>query len=385
MMRSASSLVGRGRAIQLVRPTSYVCRQCRAIQISSSPGIERPHLGGDAFGTSIDPSKDIADARFEVLGTPYSLLLVSLSASQRLFTRRGTLVAVSGKAQNAQSTLSLLSPFMRSLTGAPFLYQRISSTTPLTALISTKSPTTTFTILNLDGTTDWMVAQRSALLAWTGHALDVTPRVRRELPFAHWGSSELTGRGLAALSAPGHIYQVTLKEGEELVAQPSNVVAYTITKHPPQPFRFKSVGSGIRFQVPSATTWLENVKFMQAWRKTTSYKWLAQLLFDLRTMTRRVIWGDRLFLQFGGPMTILMSSRGARIRDVLTNADVNEIADAPAGSAAAAVEAATSPKPKEEPQKTADPAAVKINVASVGKDGKAQFADAQNLKDFEKK
>jgi hypothetical protein len=40
------------------------------------------------------------DARFEVLGAPYSLLSVSLSASQKLYTRRGTLVGVSGKAEN---------------------------------------------------------------------------------------------------------------------------------------------------------------------------------------------------------------------------------------------------------------------------------------------
>ena len=40
------------------------------------------------------------DARFEVLGAPYSLLSVSLSASQQLYTRRGTLVGVSGKAEN---------------------------------------------------------------------------------------------------------------------------------------------------------------------------------------------------------------------------------------------------------------------------------------------
>ena len=41
-----------------------------------------------------------ADARFDVIGAPYSLLSVSLSASQNLFTRRGTLVGLSGKADN---------------------------------------------------------------------------------------------------------------------------------------------------------------------------------------------------------------------------------------------------------------------------------------------
>ncbi|KAI1378055.1 mitochondrial biogenesis AIM24-domain-containing protein [Hypoxylon crocopeplum] len=380
-MRGASLLARRGRAGQLTSRTSYICRQCRAIQISSPPTTESPRLGGDAFGTSIDASKDVADARFEVLGTPYSLLSVSLSASQRLYTRRGTLVAVSGKAQNASSTLSLLSPFTRAVTGVPFLYQRITSTTPLTALISTKSPTTTFSVLHLDGTTDWMVAQRSALLAWSGHSLTVTPRIQYRLPVAHWGSSELTGRGLAALSAPGYIYQLTLAEGEDLVVHPANVVAYTVTKNPPLPFRFKS--AGIRFQVPSITTWFGDNEFLRNIRKTETYKFLSRLLFRLRTTARRTIWGDRLFLQFRGPMTILMSSRGSRISDVLTGADVNELADAPAGAVPAAVELATKPKPDLVP-KTRDVAAVKINVASVGPDGKVSFADANNLKDFEK-
>lgn len=42
------------------------------------------------------------DARFEVLGSPYSLLSVTLSPSQQLFTRRGTLVGVAGKAENVR-------------------------------------------------------------------------------------------------------------------------------------------------------------------------------------------------------------------------------------------------------------------------------------------
>lgn len=122
-MHSARTLVRRGRVTQLTGPSSYICRQCRTIQISSSPTTESPRLGGDAFGAPLDTSKNVAgkrrpaglmardadegflDAKFEVLGTPYSLLSVSLSASQRLYTRRGTLVAVSGKAQNVRMPL----------------------------------------------------------------------------------------------------------------------------------------------------------------------------------------------------------------------------------------------------------------------------------------
>ncbi|KAK8088514.1 altered inheritance 24 [Apiospora hydei] len=381
-MRTASALIRRGRASQLAGQSSHICRQCRAIQISSSPTTDSPRLGGDAFGASLDTSRDVPDARFEVLGTPCSLLSVSLAASQRLYTRRGTLVAVSGKAQNAQSTLSLLSPLSRAATGVPFLYQRITSTSPITALIATKSPTTTFTVLHLDGTTDWMVAQRSALLAWTGHTLQVTPRIQYRLPLANWGSSELTGRGLAALSAPGHTYQLTLAEGEEFVAHPSNVVAYTITRNPPLPFRFKS--TGITFQIPSVTNWLGNTKFFRTMRQTDWYKLMSRVLFSMRTTARRTIWGDRLFLQFKGPMTILMSSRGARISDVLTKDDVNEIADSPAGAIPAAVDLATKPKTDTTTMPKRVEPTVKVNVASVGTDGKVHIADATNAENSER-
>ena len=46
------------------------------------------------------------DAKFEVLGSPFSLLSVSLSPSQNLYTRRGSLVAVSGKTENVIKALN---------------------------------------------------------------------------------------------------------------------------------------------------------------------------------------------------------------------------------------------------------------------------------------
>lgn len=272
----------------------------------------------------------------------------------------------------------------------PFLYQRVSSTTPITALIATKSPSTTFTILHLDGTTDWMVGQRNALLAWTGHTLSLSPRIQRGLSMAHWGNTHLTGRGLAALAAPGQTYQVTLGEGEELVLHPSHVVAYSINRNPPQPFRLKS--ASLRLQIPSVPASVSAAagrlvpegfsRFWTAMRDTETYQFVARLLFGLRTAARRSFWGDRLFLQFKGPSTILMSSRGVRVRDALTRDDVNEIADTEAGVVPAAVELATKPKKMIEPQKSTGDQSVAVHVATVGKDGKVSFEDTKDLKEF---
>ncbi|ODA76008.1 hypothetical protein RJ55_08290 [Drechmeria coniospora] len=377
-------LLRTARRVRLQTPT-FVCRKCRAIQISAAPSTDASQgEGGGAFGASVG-ARDMADARFEVLGSPYSLLSVTLSASQTLYTRRGTLVAVAGKAENAQSTLSLLNPTTRALLGVPFLYQRISATSPITALISTKSPTTTFTVLHLDGTTDWMVSQRNALLAWTGHTLSPSSRIQRGLSVAHWGSTHLTGRGLAALSAPGQIYQLTLAKGEEFVAHPGGVVAYAVSRNEPQAFRFKS--SSLRIQVPSLTSWVPSSEFMRNMRKTETYEFLARMLFRLRTAARRTIWGDRLFLRFRGPTTLLLSSRGVRVADVLSNEQVNEIADSPGGALPHALQRAGSEQERKT-QAAAATTAVEtkvgggLHVASVRRDGKVTFEDAKDLKEF---
>ncbi|KAM0552017.1 hypothetical protein ACHAPJ_008127 [Fusarium lateritium] len=388
-MRGQLPLTRAARGLRLRALPSYTCTQCRSIQINAAPSTEAPRVGGDAFGAL--ETRDPADARFEVLGSPYSLLSVTLSASQKLYTRRGTLVAVAGKPDSAQSTLSILNPITRAFLGVPFLYQRISATTPITALISTKSPTTTFTVLHLDGTTDWMVSQRNALLAWTGHTLAPSARIQSGLTLAHWGNTLLTGRGLAALSAPGQIYELTLKDGEEFVAHPGSVVAYSINRYPPQPFRFKS--NSLRLQVPSLSRWISEPEWVKTVRTSEVWKYLARSFYSVRTATRRTIGGDRLFLQFHGPTKILMSSRGVRASDVLTNKQVNEIADVEPGVLAGAVELTNKPKLTDGTetnnaaveavkQEVGDKNVTGIHAATVEKDGKVKFEDNKDLKEF---
>jgi uncharacterized protein (AIM24 family) len=245
-----------------------------------------------------------------VLGTPFSLLSVSLSASQTLFTRRGTLVGLSGKSENTLSTLSFLEPFRRAPVGIPFLYQKVSSTSPVTALISTKSPISSIVTVNLDGRQDWVISQRQALLAWTGHTLSPKPQYNVKLGVANWGNTYITGRGLLALSGSGQIYQIQVKAGESYVAHPryvdglslaawklmtySNVVAYTASTTPPLPYRFKS--SNFRLQVPDLGfgSLVQNVKFFREMSKSATWRALATSYYTVKTWMRRTIYGDRV-------------------------------------------------------------------------------------------
>ena len=310
-----------------------------------------------------------------MLGSPFSLLSASLTASQNLYTRKGTLVGFNGRAESTVSSLSLLGPLRRVVSGIPFIYQRISSTSPFTALIATKSAITSYTVVHLDGRLDWMVAQRNALLAWTGHTLSLQPRINTQMSLAHWGQTQLTGRGLVCLSGKGQIYQVAVKTGEEYVVHPSNVVAYAMMQHAPQPYRFKS--SNIGLQVPSVSSILPDTRFIRTVRESQIWRFFAAFAFTVRTWARRTLWGDRLFLRFEGPANILVQSRGNKITESLTNRDINEMADAPAG----AVQLALNPGSKKTGSSSDDGAAPaappqvppKMSYASVKGDGRVEF------------
>ncbi|KAJ5296074.1 hypothetical protein N7508_010895 [Penicillium antarcticum] len=320
---------------QVVRPLSWTrvipCRQTRYVQIRTAPsGV--PSVNDHLPLANTPSSVESRDARFDVVGAPYSLLSVSLSASQNLYTRRGTLVGLSGKADNVISTLSVLEPFRRAVVGVPFLYQKVSSATPVTALVSVRSPNTSFAVVNVNGSVDWMVAQRRALLAWTGRSLSIKPTINANMSLSHWGSSEVTGRGLIALVGNGQLYSVELKEGEQYIAHPSNVVAYTMSSNPPRPYRFKS--TTLSFQVPglkALPSLFQKAKFVRDMSDSKAYKTTMAWFHKLRTWSRMTIWGDRLFMQFDGPTTILVQSRGPRLNDVLSGDEVNEIAGTPRG------------------------------------------------------
>ncbi|RPA84477.1 hypothetical protein BJ508DRAFT_303931 [Ascobolus immersus RN42] len=267
-----------------------------------------------------------ADVRFEVLGSPHSLLSVSLPASSTLYTRRGTLAGLNGKVENATSTLSMLQPFRRSLLRLPFLYQKITSSSPLTCLVSTNSTVSSFAVVKLDGAVDWIVAQRKAILAWTGESLAIKPRINRQMSFAYMGNSRITGRGLVALVGKGQIFQVILKEGEEYVVHPSNLLAYSNPRIKPKPYRLAS--NILRFQIPKipTPTFISENELVKTVSNSTAWRKISGFTSTLRTWSRRTIWGDRLFLKMEGPISILVQSRAPRVSDILSNRDIEDAA-----------------------------------------------------------
>lgn len=175
----------------LQTPRTYHSTSRQWLQIQAAPSSTNQTFDSEPISASSTatqsslsspaPSSSSPDARFEVLGNTSSLLSITLSASQPLYTRRGTLVSVSGNPENAISTLSSLSPLQRLPLRIPFLYQKVTSTTPAELLVATKAPHTSFAVIHLDGRVDWRVAQRNGVVAWTGHTLGVSASVNAQV------------------------------------------------------------------------------------------------------------------------------------------------------------------------------------------------------------
>ncbi|KAK9235534.1 mitochondrial biogenesis AIM24-domain-containing protein [Lipomyces kononenkoae] len=331
----------------------------RKLHIAQSPSASIP-LSMDVSELIKDVPQISGDGpfpktpKFDVLGTPASLLNIALPASATLFTRRGTLVGVNGELENVTSTLSMLTPTVRALVGIPFLYQKITSTTPLTALITSKSSSvqTTFAVISMDGRVDWTIAQRNALLAWTGSTLTVKPKLVPSLSLSRWGNTVLSGRGEIALVGKGQIYQVTLQdESDEFAVHPAHILAYTSNLPAPTPTPYRLRHSRLklpRLQVPESisqsyralfrslapatsqsTTGVPTParkSFLAELQDTSVVRFLSRTWDRIVMALRTAIWGDELLFKFKGPCTLLIQSRAPRLSDVIPASEMIEAA-----------------------------------------------------------
>ena len=212
-----------------------------------------------------------------------------------------------------------------------------------------------------------------ALLAWTGQTLSLRPTVDYKVSMAYWGHTEVTGRGLVALVGRGSTSEMTIGEGESYVVHPGHVLAYSMNATAPVPYRFKS--TSFRLQIPNLASYLPDTRFFRVMRESETWRTVGRILFILRTWTRRTIWGDRLFLRFQGPTTLLLQTRASKATEVLTSRDISESADLEPGALDKLVK-----KNSDQPNQSTDNVtqsveakAPAMRTASVSRDGKVTF------------
>lgn len=243
---------------------------------------------------------------FQLLGK--SVVKVNLPASAPLHSRRGSLIALKGEIGSASSTLSVLNPLNRLPLGIPFLYQKILSTAPSECYVAAPAKCTC-AILELDGLSDWTIAQRNALLAWSGGSLFLTTVFNRRGSATRWGNTRISGRGQVVLAVSGDSFRLDLSEGEDYIVHSNNILAYTQSSIPTT-FRLRSKPFSFTIPALRLPTFLSNIEFFRVMRKTDTWKGIKTLFWKIRIWSRKSVWGDRQFLHFQGPASVVIQSRG---------------------------------------------------------------------------
>jgi uncharacterized protein (AIM24 family) len=250
--------------------------------------------------------------KFDVIGSPFSLLNASIPAEAILYTRRGTLVGINGDAKNLTSTLSLfnsgfLGTLSRSVGGLPFIYQKLQSSDPFTALIGTQSTATSFAVLELDGRLDWNITGKQTLMAWSGLQASVKQdNIDGSLLQA---STHLTGRGAAVVAGQGQIYQLVLQATDQYVVHPAHVIGYSVSCPKPVPVSLNFVKVSLPFKMPSLSNWLLRFEFFRVMSKTDTWSFAKAAATKIRLLFRRMVHGTSAYVRFTGPTTLLLQSR----------------------------------------------------------------------------
>ncbi|KAI5959618.1 AIM24 [Candida pseudojiufengensis] len=211
------------------------------------------------------PYKTIETAKFKTIEIPPTLLSIDSPPSVPIYLKRGSLISIFGLKNYNNTTNNSISNIRNTIEYPHFWqklwlfngliqpFQKIISTIPFSILVSTNTKITTLnekTFINLiiDGKTDWAILNPNSIHVYTGNSLIITlhsipkfiskqlskqlklkKRIETGLKsFKTKGYSLVSGRGQIALTGNGEIYQINLKQDEEIILNKNFLLGITV-------------------------------------------------------------------------------------------------------------------------------------------------------------
>lgn len=178
-----------------------------------------------------------------------SITKVQLVPSYPIFISKGSLLSIySNKLSSISISNYYLEPVKRIINGLhSFKFEKVESTIPTIVLISSSLSNTK--ILKLDGTKDWAVLPRDAILGYSGLSLNVQTKklpkvINKRLkwfnfptkiktglstPFKN-GYSFISGRGDLLLKGEGELFTIELSKDEEFLIKRDNLIGISINE-----------------------------------------------------------------------------------------------------------------------------------------------------------
>lgn len=313
---------------------------------------------------SLISTKSLESAEFLALGVPPTILSVNSPPSVPVYIRRGSLLSIYGLSdtQTIHNQLEIKNPIKHFLYGNYVSsYQKLISTTPFSILVSSVSrnfsPFSTtnnksFVSLNLDGANDWAILDNQALHVYTGNSLIVAlyrlPYTisrnlskKLSLPFktstglSKWsklGYTLLSGRGQVGLVGKGTVYNVNLKESEEILINKNNLLGISVNgpydlqncilkyTFPLSKSDTEKLERSTKEQVTTVNPPGQNGSLLQYYNYYSSilgsvWRRLLNVYYGGRIKSFNFLVGNQEFVKVIGPRSILLQSNSSNNYD----------------------------------------------------------------------
>lgn len=153
--------------------------------------------------------------QFNPIGSPSTLLNVTLPASSSLNIRSGSTVALDGSLLSLSSTDKLLHGTS---------YQQLRSNSPVSLIINGNSEN--YSIIDIkDKEEKWVILHDQNLISWTGFSLELSP-IKVLLKYRTFESK---GKGTLVVDGDSQLFDIELKVNEEISLNPNAFVATSIS------------------------------------------------------------------------------------------------------------------------------------------------------------
>ncbi|ANB12216.1 hypothetical protein AWJ20_464 [Sugiyamaella lignohabitans] len=232
--------------------------------------------------------------------------------------RRGSIVGVNGSLADITSNLAIKQPLKELASTKPVLYQHVSATSPATLLVADSSKKSRshsanrYTVINVDESRSWTVGQRNAILGWNSAFVKVeAKKTGLGSMWKHWGNVSVSGTGQLVLVGDGDLFQIDVGAGEDVLLNPSNVIAYTDSVEG---------GEGTITRLPHLKSYIELPTVVTDWLE--GHKLIKSASSWLKTLTTRLLWRDDISLKLKGPRRVILQTEGTSLDELFTKTEL---------------------------------------------------------------
>lgn len=221
------------RSISILRPSPTTVIPSNVL---SGSQLELKPLFDNHAETTREDGSNVTTTQFQLLGDNPTLASIQVSPSIPLYVRHNSIVSIhdSDRLSNVNVSYNKWFTFWPTLSLSRF--DKLVGTNTFNCLVSSRKSSDTLSVLQLNGTQDWIVLNPKSVVSFEGNSSLSIQWFHKWLNYFRWISNKVTvlrsygklsGRGNVLLNGNGSVYKLELKsEDDQIILQKNRILAF---------------------------------------------------------------------------------------------------------------------------------------------------------------